>query len=485
MKRFAWSLAALSLVFASIVALSPFAPESAEATSPIKHVIIIDEENHSFDDVLGKLCVEQAAGQLTRAGLNMACDGTDMGRLKGGVTRPLTLEPDYGLTLNHGSAAQRFAIDGGLMDGWAALNGCQSPTYRCLTQYDPLRGTCGAGGTDTCLPNISQYAKNFAISDRTFELRKAGSWAGHMVLGSATVQHFLGDNPHPYPGVTRHGGWGCDSGKASAWKDPTFTGQVPSCIPDQAGSMGPVWSSYTGVKPAYATTIFDRMDAGSVSWRIYGGSVAWSICPTFWECLGSSQGTNTKKSTQLFTDLQNGGLPGVSFVIPKGNQSAHQPQAMSAGDSWVGQVVSAVMQSPYWSSTAIFITFDDCGCFFDHVNPLQYNPEWSVRLPMLIVSPYARAGFTDSNPATVVSMLTFVEHTFGLQPLNPCATVDAWDPDCTDDLHGWSAAPTYDYADAFDFGQTPLTSLAAVHTRVPAAERSWLLAHPEAGDIGT
>ena len=87
---------------------------------------------------------------------------------------------------------------------------------------------------------------------------------------------------------------------------------------------------------------------------------------------------------------------------------------MLTGDNWIGQLVNALQASPNWSSTAIFITYDDCGCFYDHVAPGK-NPDGTpqgVRVPMVIVSPYAKRGGTDSNTATFASFLKFTEEAF-------------------------------------------------------------------------
>jgi phospholipase C len=175
----------------------------------------------------------------------------------------------------------------------------------------------------------------------------------------------------------------------------------------------------------------------------------------------------------------------VSFVIPAAGTSAHQPASMSKGDDWVGKVVGSVMSGPDWGSTAIFISFDDCGCLYDDVNPLQYSQNWGPRLPMLIVSPYARPGYTDSTPATPISVLTFIEKTFGLQPLNPCAGEDSWDQDCTDDVKDWDGGPTYDFSNSFDFSAPQAGRAPMVHVGVPPAERAWLAAHPNAGNQAT
>ena len=105
---------------------------------------------------------------------------------------------------------------------------------------------------------------------------------------------------------------------------------------------------------------------------------------------------------------------------------------------------------------------------------------------MLIISPYARAGFTDSTPATFVSMLNFIESTYGLAPLNPCATVDSGTTGCTDDKVGLNGGAPYDFMDAFDFSQTPLGATPLVHTKLGAYDRRHQAAWGEAaGDDDT
>jgi phospholipase C len=120
-------------------------------------------------------------------------------------------------------------------------------------------------------------------------------------------------------------------------------------------------------------------------------------------------------------------------------------------------VVSSLETGPEWSSTAIFITYDDCGCFYDHVPP---HGSLGIRVPMVIVSPYARPGFTDSHVASFDSMLAYIEHLFGLAPL---ASGDA---------------AAYDYRDAFDYARTPLPPVSMVMSHVPQAEMRFLGSHP-------
>jgi Phosphoesterase family len=270
------------------------------------------------------------------------------------------------------------------------------------------------------------------LSDRTFELSATPSWGGHLELVSPGLDGFVGDIPSTATGdpqpVSLGSGWGCDSGLVSAW-GPSAE-EVPSCIPNSSGSLGPNWTGYTGPTAPYVPTIFDRLDAAGLTWKLYAGGGTpggkglgsdgwgWAICPTFAECLYGPQAKNLVPVTNLFTDASSGTLPSFSIVTPVFVNSQHNNAMMSQGDNWIGQVISAIQTSADWKSTAIFVTWDDCGCFYDHVNPLQYNSTWGIRVPAVIISPYAKPGFTDSGVTTFAGMLAYAEHTFGLAPLN-------------------------------------------------------------------
>ena len=232
---------------------------------------------------------------------------------------------------------------------------------------------------------------------------------------------------------------------------------VPSCIPDASGNLGPAWSSYTGPRASYVPTIFDELDQKGLSWKIYGGAGSppasptgfsdsgwqWAICPTFAECLYSSQRSNLVPASQLTTDAAAGQLPTYSIVTPTTANSQHNGNDMSTGDNYIGSTVSAIQASPDWPSTAIFITYDDCGCFSDHLNPLQFNSAWGIRVPMVIVSPFVKLGYTDSTATTFAGTLAFVEHSFGLPALN---SIDG---------------SAYDYRNAFCFQPTLTGCVAA------------------------
>jgi phospholipase C len=177
-------------------------------------------------------------------------------------------------------------------------------------------------------------------------------------------------------------------------------------------------------------------------------------------------------------------LPNPSIVTTTEDVSQHNSESMAIGDNWIGQVVSSIMHGPDWPSTVIFITWDDCGCFYDHMNPFRHNPEWGIRVPMIMVSPYAKAGYTDRTPATYASMLAFTEHTFGVAPLNPCAT-QLPDPYCTDDVVGPNGQPMYDFSGAFDWTKRRIGVVRMTTQRISRAERAYLRSIPHEVGNGT
>jgi len=295
---------------------------------------------------------------------------------------------------------------------------------------------------------------------------------------------FTGVSPKAKTGFTAGVGWGCDSNKFAQWRaTPGGAIQmVPACIPDYTDPLTHLTSdrspanggAITSTPVQHVPTLMDRMDAAGVSWTLYTSprtspvrAWTWAICPVFADCIYTDQANDLADPTQVITDGKNGTLPNVSVVLPEGptgGTSQHNGSSMASGDNWIGQVVSAIQSGPDWASTAVFITYDDCGCFYDHVPPPS---GLGIRNPVVIVSPYAKPAFTDSTVATTSSMLAFVEHTFGVSPLSS------------------ADANAYDYANAFDFSQTPLTGVHLTQTPISPAEQAYLAAHPADPDDPT
>jgi phospholipase C len=426
-------------------------PHVSPATK-IKHVVVIYQENNSFDETLGRFC-QLHAGR---------CDGyIGPVHLEDGTVVEMKPAPDIVPDVYHDVHSQDVGINGGAMNGWNGIIGCRAVDgYKCLTYYTPPQ-----------IPNLTSLADKFVVSDRTFSMADSPSWGGHVYAAAATLDHFTGDNPLPEAGVVPGPAWGCDSNKLTDWVDPVThqTSSQPSCIPAQPGTLNPTTYPYNGAfmktEAQWVPTIFDRLDAANRTWKLYSaaGSI-WSICPSFAECEYGPQHVNVVQPTQILTDAQANKLPAYSVLLPGfGNTSQHNGNSMLAGDNWIGQVVSTISNSPSWSSTVVFITYDDFGGFYDHVKP-GTNPDGTrqgVRSPMVIVSPFAKVGYTDSQPATFASILKFTEETFSLPALS---------------INDQNA---YDYSDSFDFtapGTGPRVTLG--QHAVPKASLHYVATHP-------
>src|SRR4051794_25212280 len=244
----ALGIAAGSLLLLSASATARPLARQAAAQPPndvraIRHVVVIFQENHSFDEILGALCVQDAR-----------CDGAISGQISTGEVIPLQRAPDISPGVRHSSEAQTLGINGGRMDGFNLIAGCgKGDAYRCYEQYAPGQ-----------VPSLAALARAFTISDRTFEDGPMASWGSHLVLVAASTDGFVGDNP--VPGSMPPGpGWGCDSLLDAAWIPPGGGAprMIPSCIPAPDGSGPYRWS------PAqWIPTIMDRMDAAGLSWQI-------------------------------------------------------------------------------------------------------------------------------------------------------------------------------------------------------------------------
>ena len=345
------------------------------------------------------------------------------------------------------------------MDGFNRIPGCTKAVklpVRLPPQFQP-------GQT----PNAAALATKFALSDRTFEDGPMPSWGMHVSAVAATLNGFVGGIPTPGRRGPLGPGWGCDSGNDTGWLGPNgIVSRVPACVPDYSldPHAYPYGGAYRATPVKYVPTIMDELTQAGLSWRIYAGlggtgnsnGYGWAICPTFAECLHTQQ-NNLVDNRQVLADAASGTLPSFSVVTPTQARSQHNGDSMALGDNWVGSVVSAIENGPDWKSTAIFLTWDDCGCFYDHVAPPS---GFGIRVPMIIASPYAIAGHTDSTPASYASVLAFTEHIFGLPALS---SLDA---------------AAYDYLGSFNFGQAPLAGAPMVQTTLGPAELRQLAANP-------
>jgi phospholipase C len=454
---------AAAFAVAATAAAAAFADGSTvnAQSSPIRHVVVIDMENHSFDNVLGFWC-DDNPGRCPDGGMPAQVT------LSGGAVVTPTKDPDTVPTVDHTSLVQLTAIDGGKMDGWGQISGCTAAAnYGCISGYQPSQ-----------IPNLTTLAQNFAISDMTFSLAASSSWGGHLYAAVGNLDGgFEGSDPVPAAGVTPGPGWGCNSDKVTWWRPQTGPKErIPSCLPDPRLALAN-GGAFEPTPAPYEPTIFDRLTAAGLTWKIFGtpkpggggGGYAWSICPSIAECQYTSQLKKLVRQTQFETDAAAGTLPNYSVVTPGGpgpSSSCHNGQSMTACDNRIGQVVSAVENGPDWASTAIFITFDDCGCFYDQVPP-PVGPDGTQegpRLPLIIASPYVKAGYTDTTATTFAGILAYTEQNFGLAPL------------------GVNDAQAYPFTNAFDYSQVPLKGIRTRMTKLPESALHIKLTPAEVND---
>ena len=316
------------------------------SVSPIKHVVVIFQENHSFDNVLGGICVHD----------HLKCDGATRGRVSNGTTIKLSQATNVVRYIGHTTLAQARAINGGRMNGFDRNLDCGSRRrYACYSQFTPRQ-----------IPTLRKLAEAYTISDHTFSQDPVPSWGGHLDLVAGTTDGFVGNNPGP-PAVRTKKGWGCDSGFTAMWRDPTKPSSPlqaePSCIPrpDGSGAFRP-----TPVK--YVPTILDRLTQAGQSWKLYAdqhqgqGGYQWSVRPSFAECLhhrsnGGKPNPNWVPRSQFYRDAKAGTLPAYSAIMPAFRVSQHNGSSMLTGDNYIQLLVKAVMQGPkqQWDSTVFFI----------------------------------------------------------------------------------------------------------------------------------
>jgi phospholipase C len=454
----------IALALVAIVGRGSTRPASAQTPTPIQHVVVFYQENHSFNNVLGAWCVQ-----------TQRCQGSTSGQLSSGQTIGLSATPDVVPNVNHSVKSQTAAIAGGAMNGFDQIKGCAAPTYACYSQFEP---TAANNTPNPSIQNVLSLANQFAVSDQTFEPGAIPSWGEHLDLATANQDGFSGNNPKG-----NGPGWGCDSGDTAQWsKSGTAPWKlVPSCVPAPKGSpevaLEPPAVQTSPVR--WVPTIMDELDAAGQSWKIYAASkkqnnYIWAVCPTFADCLYTGQANNMMPTSNIINDAKNGQLPNFSILLPSkgpsGSTSQHNGTSMALGDSWIGQAINALETGPEWSSTAILLTWDDCGCFYDSVPPPP-SSNLGIRVPMILISPWVIPGHTDSTVATSASILAFAEHTLGLPPLS------------TTDQNA------YDYFGSFNFGQTAAAIKGhRVTLKVspePPSSKAWIKRHPPDTDDPT
>ena len=232
---------------------------------------------------------------------------------------------------------------------------------------------------------------------------------------------------------------------------PVMGPSLPNHLYLIAGQSGNVTGNVQNPKLNFPV-IMDELDSRGISWKYYAGIAkggnfrdidAMNPLPAFASFQNnSSRLQNLAPSNVFIRDVRNGTLPSVSWVMPIGSRDEEGPGSITAGEHYVTSTINTIMQSKYWNSTAIFVTWDDWGGSYDHVAPPQVDSlGLGFRVPCLVISPYAKQGFVDHTQTDFTSILKFIETDYSLPPLTS------------------RDAAASNMQEAFDFSQAPRTPL--------------------------
>jgi phospholipase C len=353
------------------------------ACDQIRHIVIIVKENHTFDNLFGQF-----------PGANGATTAH-----KGENVVPLGRTPDaLPGDISHSSRSALTAVDGGAMDGF----------YRLPGAVERGQDVADSQYSETQIPLYWQYAQTYTLADSFFSISLGPSFPNHLALVQGFPSHVI-DNPSSASSPSgsssksAKSSWGCDA---------------PAGITVRTYNDG----AYHHIRPCFNTeTLADEADAAGVTWRYYAPDRAqrgyvWSSFDAIKHIRQSAQWSrNVVPPSNFRTDVQNGGLRSISWLIPPFEYSEHPPASECVGENWTINQVNAVMESPYWQHTVIFITWDDFGGFYDHVRPPIYGKyELGPRVPLLVISPFSQTATVAHRIYDFRSILKLAEQVFGL-----------------------------------------------------------------------
>ncbi len=455
-----WAAAALAALVCTIGSPTGTVAQSnlmlASAADPIhkiKHIVIIMQENRSFDSYFGTY--PGAEGIPMRSGVPSVCVPDPS---SGTCQHPYHDANDRNTGGPHGAANASADINGGAMDGFIAQaqhggRGCVgfSTDPRCAAHEHP--DVMGYHDQRE-IPNYWAYAHNFVLQDRMFEPNASWSLPEHLFMVSE---------------------W---SAKCSRPGDPS------SCVnelqsPDRPARLGRRLgpSPSGGAAPDYAwTDLTYLLHQQHVSWAYYifsglepdteddtmngpqrrlGARTPgiWNPLPSFDTVKQDGELGNIQDIANFYSAAKHGTLPAVAWICPDSVHSEHPTALVSAGQAYVTGLINAIAQGPDWDSTAIFLAWDDWGGFYDHVRPPVVDENgYGLRVPALVISAYARQGYIDHQTLSFDAYVKFIEDDFlGGARIDP-RTDGRPDPrpDVREDV-----SILGDLRSDFDFSQTP------------------------------
>jgi phospholipase C len=361
----------------------------------IRHVIIIMQENRSFDSYFGTF--PGANGIPRRNGVPTVCV-PDPKRHR--CVRPFVDNSDRNHGGPHDNDAATADINGGRMNGFIA---------QAETGHTPERARDVMGHHDArSIPNYWTYARRYVLQDRMFASSRSWSLPEHLFMVSEwsarCADRFLPNTCVNSLGHLRN------SRRKYAWTDLTYL------LHQQHVS----WRYY--VQPGFEPDCRDASER--TCQRTPQDAVKpgpWNPLPGFGTVNRDGQRGNIKPLGYFFGAAKLGKLPAVTWIVPSAPYSEHPQFLVSKGQAYVTRLVNAVMHSPQWRSSAIFISWDDWGGMYDHVRPPNTDRNgYGLRVPGLLISPYARRGYVDHQTLSHDAYVKFIEDDFlNGQRINP------------------------------------------------------------------
>jgi phospholipase C len=316
--------------------------------------------------------------------------------------------------LVHGFYQEQMQINGGKMDLFAAVSDAAG---LAMGYYDGAR------------TKLWDFAKQYTLADHFFHAAFGGSLLNHLWLVAAQTPTFPGAPSFMHAQLDDHG---------RLVKDGALTpdGYLANNVFTQNGPYPPNWPVDQLMPAITMPHIGDRLDQAKVSWAWYSGgwddAVAGHADPGFYfqtqpfayfaNVGAGTQGRadHLRDEKDFLTALKSDGFPNVSFIKPLSADCQHPGEAdIARGDSHTATLINAVQDSQYWDSSAVIVTYDEHGGFWDHVAPPKVD-RWGpgIRVPAVVVSPFAKKGFVDKTVYDTTSILKFIEWRWGLDPLS-------------------------------------------------------------------
>ncbi len=389
-------------------------PVVPAAIHKIKHVVVLMQENRSFDEYFGTY---PGADGLPMSGGRPAACVRDTGNHT--CIRPYPDHNDVNSGGPHAAPSARSDVDGGQMDGFVdtaerAQQNCEqfaAPTCAGLPTKGNQTDVMGYH-TESDIPNYWTYAHDFVLQDHMFEPDASWSLPAHLFEVSEWSAN-------------------CTAHRASSCVNSISPKPSP---PDKSPLHPPVDDPNS---PIYAwTDLTYLLHQHHVSWGYYvsGGTEPdcrnddiackkveqsartpgiWNPLPYFDTVREDHQANNIRPTSAFLTSAKQGTLPSVSWVVPSGAVSEHPPSTVSAGQTYITTLVNALMRGPDWDSTAIFLAWDDWGGFYDHVAPPHVDQNgYGLRVPAIVISPYAKQGLVDHQTLSFDAYTKFIEDDF-------------------------------------------------------------------------